>query len=46
VKLSWKEHDVELLTSELFGGAQIARNDGGTLSAATEPRKDGNAQGY
>jgi len=45
-KLSRKEHDVELLTSELFGGAQIVRNDGGTLSAATEPRKDGNAQGY
>jgi gamma-glutamyltranspeptidase/glutathione hydrolase len=45
-KLSRKEHDVQILTNELFGGAQIARNDDGTLSAATEPRKDGNAQGY
>jgi len=45
-KLVRKEHDVRTLTSELFGGAQIVRNDGGTLSAATEPRKDGNAQGF
>jgi gamma-glutamyltranspeptidase/glutathione hydrolase len=45
-KLARKGHDLELLTSEYFGGAQIVRNDNGTLSAATEPRKDGNAQGY
>ena len=45
-KLSRKGHDVQLLPSDMFGGAQIVRNDGGTLSAATEPRKDGNAQGY
>jgi len=45
-KLVRKGHDVRTLTANLFGGAQIARNDGGTLSAATEPRKDGNAQGY
>ncbi|SFR51168.1 gamma-glutamyltransferase [Halogeometricum limi] len=45
-KLTRKGHDVRLLYPSLFGGAQIARNDGGTLSAATEPRKDGNAQGY
>jgi gamma-glutamyltranspeptidase/glutathione hydrolase len=45
-KLVRRGHDVRLLSPSLFGGAQIARNDGGTLSAATEPRKDGNAQGY
>jgi gamma-glutamyltranspeptidase/glutathione hydrolase len=45
-KLSRKGHDVRLLEPSSFGGAQIARNDGGTLSAATEPRKDGNAAGY
>jgi len=45
-KLVRRGHDVRTLTANLFGGAQIARNDGGTLSAATEPRKDGNAQGY
>jgi gamma-glutamyltranspeptidase/glutathione hydrolase len=45
-KLVRKGHDVRTLTANLFGGAQIVRNDGGTLSAATEPRKDGNAQGY
>jgi gamma-glutamyltranspeptidase/glutathione hydrolase len=29
-----------------FGGAQIVRNDDGTLSGATEPRKDGLTVGY
>lgn len=29
-----------------FGGGQIARYDDGTLSAATDPRKDGAALGY
>jgi len=45
-KLVRREHDVRTLTPGLFGGAQIVRNDHGTLSAATEPRKDGNAQGF
>ena len=45
-KLVRKEHDVRTLSPVQFGGAQIVRNDGGVLSAATEPRKDGNAQGY
>ncbi|WP_435124340.1 gamma-glutamyltransferase [Halobaculum sp. D14] len=45
-KLVRKGHDVETLPAALFGGAQIVRNEDGTLSGATEPRKDGNAQGY
>ncbi|MFW6317635.1 MAG: gamma-glutamyltransferase family protein, partial [Halorubrum sp.] len=45
-KLVRKEHDVRTLSPVQFGGAQIVRNEGGVLSAATEPRKDGNAQGY
>ncbi|GAB7009234.1 gamma-glutamyltransferase [Halorubrum trueperi] len=45
-KLVRKDHDVRTLSPIQFGGAQIARNDSGVLSAATEPRKDGNAQGY
>ncbi|MFP4529938.1 MAG: gamma-glutamyltransferase family protein [Halodesulfurarchaeum sp.] len=44
-KLVRRGHDVRTLVPELFGGAQIVRNDEGTLSAATDPRKDGNAQG-
>ncbi|WP_101294275.1 gamma-glutamyltransferase family protein [Halegenticoccus soli] len=44
--LARKGHDVRVLPPAMFGGAQIARNDGGVLSAATEPRKDGNAVGY
>lgn len=39
-------HDVRIMTPTSFGGAQIARSDGGTLSGATEPRKDGVAIGY
>ncbi|MFC6961309.1 gamma-glutamyltransferase family protein [Halocatena marina] len=39
-------HDLSILSPIMFGGAQIARNNHGTLSAATEPRKDGNAVGY
>ena len=34
-------HDLEVLRPGMFGGAQLVRNDGGTLSGATEPRKDG-----
>ncbi|WP_336035029.1 gamma-glutamyltransferase [Halobacterium yunchengense] len=45
-KLARRGHDVRTLTPDLFGGAQVVRNDAGTLSAATDPRKDGNAQGY
>jgi gamma-glutamyltranspeptidase/glutathione hydrolase len=45
-KLARSGHDVRLLPPGEFGGAQMARNDGGTLSAATEPRKDGSAVGY
>ncbi|OYR81312.1 gamma-glutamyltransferase [Halorubrum distributum] len=45
-KLVRKDHDVRTLSPVMFGGAQIARNEDGVLSAATEPRKDGNAQGY
>jgi len=45
-KLVRKGHDVRILEPRLFGGAQIVRNQDGTLSAATEPRKDGNATGY
>ncbi len=45
-KLVRRGHDVGIQSPGEFGGAQIARNDEGTLSAATEPRKDGNAQGY
>jgi gamma-glutamyltranspeptidase/glutathione hydrolase len=39
-------HDVSILTPVNFGGAQIARNNDGVLSAATEPRKDGTAAGF
>jgi gamma-glutamyltranspeptidase/glutathione hydrolase len=46
-KLVRRGHEVTILPPALFGGAQIARSDGdGVLSAATEPRKDGNAQGF
>ncbi|GAB7090927.1 gamma-glutamyltransferase family protein [Halorubrum luteum] len=45
-KLVRKDHDVRTLSPGMFGGAQIVRNENGVLSAATEPRKDGNAQGY
>lgn len=45
-KLVRRGHDVRIRPPSDFGGAQIARNAAGTLSAATEPRKDGNATGY
>ncbi|WP_458209447.1 gamma-glutamyltransferase family protein [Haladaptatus sp. NG-SE-30] len=45
-KLARKGHDVRVLPPTLFGGAQMVRNDGGVLSGATEPRKDGTATGY
>jgi gamma-glutamyltranspeptidase/glutathione hydrolase len=45
-KLARRGHDVTILEPQLFGGAQIVRTQAGTLSAATEPRKDGTATGY
>ncbi|MFC7225478.1 gamma-glutamyltransferase [Halalkalicoccus sp. GCM10025322] len=45
-KLVRRNHNVCVLSPDMFGGAQIARNDQGILSGATEPRKDGNTQGY
>ncbi|ERH04002.1 MAG: gamma-glutamyltransferase, partial [Halorubrum sp. J07HR59] len=44
-KLARKGHEVVTMTPGQFGGAQIARDADGVLSGATEPRKDGNAQG-
>jgi len=45
-KLARRGHDVRVLPPLLFGGAQVVRNDDGTLSGATEPRKDGHVAGY
>jgi gamma-glutamyltranspeptidase/glutathione hydrolase len=45
-KLARKGHDVRVLPPGLFGGAEAVRDDGGTLSGATEPRKDGQVAGY
>lgn len=45
-KLPRRGHDVRVLPPGLFGGAQAVRNDGGTLSGATEPRKDGHVAGF
>jgi len=40
-KLARRGHDVRVATPGHFGGGQLARFDGGTLSGGTEPRKDG-----
>jgi gamma-glutamyltranspeptidase/glutathione hydrolase len=45
-KLARRGHDVRVLQSLQFGGAQIVRRQGGVLSAATEPRKDGDVAGF
>jgi gamma-glutamyltranspeptidase/glutathione hydrolase len=45
-KLVRRGHEVAVDVPEQFGGAQIARWADGTLSAATEPRKDGAALGF
>lgn len=53
-KLARRGHDIALYPSGPynqapvggFGGAQIARNEDGVLSAATDPRKDGSALGF
>jgi gamma-glutamyltranspeptidase/glutathione hydrolase len=34
-------HDLDVLLPGMFGGAQVVRNNEGSLSGATEPRKDG-----
>ncbi|MXV63398.1 gamma-glutamyltransferase [Natronorubrum sp. JWXQ-INN-674] len=46
VKLARKGHDVGVLPPVMFGGAQLVRRRGDTLSGATEPRKDGVAIGF
>jgi len=45
-KLARKGHDVCVLYPGMFGGGQAVRNEGGTLSGATEPRNDGNVTGF
>jgi gamma-glutamyltranspeptidase len=40
-QLNRRGHDTSVLHAGMFGGAHLAHNDDGTLSAATEPRKDG-----
>ena len=45
-KLARRGHDVRVLPPSFFGGAQLARNRDGTLSGATEPRKDGAVAPY
>ncbi len=45
-KLAEMGHDVRVLPTSMFGGAQIVRRRKGVLSGATEPRKDGTVAGY
>ncbi|GAB3669627.1 gamma-glutamyltransferase family protein [Halopiger thermotolerans] len=45
-KLARKGHDVTVLPPVMFGGAQLVRRRDGTLSGATEPRKDGAVVGF
>jgi gamma-glutamyltranspeptidase/glutathione hydrolase len=45
-RLARRGHDVRVEPPGAFGGAQIARWNRGTLSAATEPRKDGAVAPY
>jgi gamma-glutamyltranspeptidase/glutathione hydrolase len=45
-KLARKGHDVRVEPASAFGGAEAVRDDGGTLSGATEPRKDGQVAGF
>ena len=44
-KLARKGHDVRVEPASAFGGAEAVRDDDGTLSGATEPRKDGQVAG-
>lgn len=45
-KLARRDHEVSIHPPSMFGGAQIVRNEEGTLSGASEPRKDGTAIGF
>ncbi|MEF8785828.1 MAG: gamma-glutamyltransferase [Haloarculaceae archaeon] len=45
-KLARRGHDVRVEPPSQFGGAQIVRWQDGTLSGATEPRKDGHVAPY
>lgn len=45
-KLARRNHEVSIHPPSMFGGAQIVRNEEGTLSGASEPRKDGTAIGF
>jgi gamma-glutamyltranspeptidase/glutathione hydrolase len=45
-KLARLGHDVRIEPPSAFGGAEAVRNREGTLSGATEPRKDGQVSGY
>lgn len=45
-KLARRGHETVIEPPINFGGAQLARNDDGVLSAATEPRNDGQAVGF
>lgn len=45
-QLARRGHDLTVETPDLFGGGQIARNESGTLSGATDPRKDGTVGCY
>jgi len=45
-KLARKGHDVRVEPASAFGGAEAVRDDGDTLSGATEPRKDGQVAGF
>jgi gamma-glutamyltranspeptidase/glutathione hydrolase len=40
-QLSRRGHEMIVEIPDLFGGGQIARNEAGSLSGATDPRKDG-----
>ncbi|WP_247728687.1 gamma-glutamyltransferase family protein [Halovivax limisalsi] len=44
--LARRGHDVRVLPPVQFGGAQLVRRADGSLAGASEPRKDGQAQGY
>jgi gamma-glutamyltranspeptidase/glutathione hydrolase len=45
-KLARRGHEVRIEPPSQFGGAQLARWAAGTLSGATEPRKDGQVAPY
>ena len=45
-KLARKGHDIRVEPASAFGGAEAVRDDDGTLSGATEPRKDGQVAGF